>query len=162
MKRFILLTSAVLLLAVPTQAMIVKMDIDEMAQKASHIVRGQVVSLHSAWTPERTTILTEVTVRVDENWKGGFQKDSTVILNVVGGVVGDTGVMSEHAPKFFANEKVLLFLDTNEQGQLRVAQDEQGKFTVADPFVVNQLHNPIELKRFKDEVFSAIPHEEQR
>ncbi len=162
MKRFILLASAVLLLTAPAQAMIIKMDIDEMAQKATHIVRGQVVSLHSAWTPERTTILTAVTVRVDENWKGSFQKNSTVVFSVVGGVVGTTGVMSEHAPKFFADEKVLLFLDTDEQGQLRVAQDEQGKFTVAEPYVVNQLHNPIELNRFKDEVFSAIPREEQR
>ena len=162
MKRLGLFVGALLFMALPAQAMLVRMSVDEMTRKATHVVRGQVVSHESAWNAERTTILTRVVVRVDERWKGSLQKNATVTLIVEGGEVGDVGVMSEHAPQFFSDEKVVLFLDTDERGNLRVAQDEQGKFTVVDPYVVNQLNTPFAIDRFKAEVSAAAPGEAQR
>lgn len=162
MKRLNFLVGAILLLTTPAQAMLVKMSVDEMAKTATHIVRGQVVSQQSAWNAERTTILTQVVIRVDENWKGNLQKNATVTLTVQGGEVDGVGVMTEHAPRFHNAEKVLLFLDNDERGNLRVAQDEQGKYSVVESFVLNQLHTPIALEQFKADVFAAIPGGVQR
>ena len=162
MKRLNILVGAILLLATPAQATLVKMSVDEMAKTATHIVRGQVVSQESAWNAERTTILTQVVIRVDENWKGNLQKDAMVTLIVQGGEVDGVGVMTEHAPQFYSAEKVLLFLDNDDRGNLRVAQDEQGKYSVVESFVVNRMHNPIDLELFKAEIYAAIPGEVQR
>ncbi len=162
MKRLSILVGAMLLLAAPAQALLIKMSVDEMAQRAEHIVYGQVVSLESTWNAENTTIFTQVIVRVDEGWKGTLQQNATVTLTVPGGEVDDIGIMSEHAPQFFFDEMVVLFLDTDERGQLRVAQDEQGKYTVAESFALNQLNHPVELDEFKAEIFAAIPGEVQR
>ena len=93
-----------------------------------------------------------------EPWKGIAAVGSAVTLTVRGGVVGEVGMTSEHAPVFEKDEDTLLFL-WRLDGALRVTAEEQGKYTIVDDWIVGSEHRPVKLAEFRAEIARYLPAE---
>jgi len=148
-------------LAGAAHAMLIETPVPTIAQESAHVVRGRVVSMQSAWTADETTIVTTVAIQVDGSLKGSLAKGARIQLAVEGGEAGEFGVRVEHQPEFEAQEDVYLFLTVDERGQLKVNYDEQGKFSVVENHVLNQLHDPVPLAAFEQAVLQTLPHDPQ-
>ena len=85
------------------------LSLEEMTRGAEVIVLGTVDEVEAAWTPDRSMIVTRVTVAVEKPLKGGPR--ALVAFEVPGGRVGDTTLVASGAPIFRRGERVLLFLD---------------------------------------------------
>ena len=145
--------------AAPAGAMMIKVPLGDLTKQAGSVLRGRVVSTRSAWTADRATIVTEVTITVNETWKGAAPAGNTVTLTVPGGEVGDEGIAVEHAPVFAKDEDVVLFLEPQADGGLRVSADEQGKYTVFGDLIVGNDQKPMKLADFHAEVGRYVPAE---
>src|ERR1044071_1302947 len=105
---------------------------DDLIIGARAIVRAKVLSVSSSFD-EQNRIYTYITLRVREVIKGRIT-DRRIVIKEPGGQVGDQGSTIFGAPEFRPGEEVLLYLDTWNDGSLRVHQMFLGKFTViADP-----------------------------
>jgi len=110
-------------------AVTVPQTTEQLVGNSSDAVRGTVASVRSQWDDNHTMIYTVVTIDVSEIVLGSIEKGRAISVYVPGGLVKDTGLMVEHAPKFEEGEDVLVFL-TQLQGMYGVTSWEMGKFTV--------------------------------
>jgi hypothetical protein len=102
---------------------------DDLAQSASAIVIGQVKGIESYWDQGARQVFTHITVTAQEVLKGAV-RGSEFTVKQLGGVVGNVRSWVDGSPEFRMGEKVLLFLDTNPDGSVQVAQLYQGKFSL--------------------------------
>jgi hypothetical protein len=86
---------------------------EAMVQRADLIFTGQVVSQASEWRQfgGRNTIVTLVTFTVEATHKG--QGTNRVVLQFLGGKVGDVALEVPDMPSFKTGERVLLFVSGN-------------------------------------------------
>lgn len=118
---------------IATATVVVPVADTDMAQQASVIVVGQIAKLKSAWDKNHQQILTKITLTVDEVLKGNLKK-RRITVTQLGGVVDDVEAWIDGNAQFTEGEKVLLFLDRQENGSLRVLHLYQGKFSIfTDP-----------------------------
>lgn len=101
------------------------------------VVVGQVKSVRSEWSDDRSFIFSDVTIEVEEYVKGG-QAGKSVTVRHLGGEVGEVGEFYSHTARFQAEEEVLVFLDRDPRGTLRVAGGEHGKFRITRDRVTGQ------------------------
>jgi hypothetical protein len=95
------------------------------------IVTGKVVTIESHWDEERQNIYTYITLSLDQVIKGNI--DSRIlVIEQLGGQIGDKQVWLSASPEFSLNEDVLLFLKSNEQGILHTAHLSMGKFSISN------------------------------
>lgn len=112
--------------------------IERMAQGADLIITGKVVEQNSAWNSDKTSIYTNVTIRVDEYIKGQNTRNDIVITHP-GGEVGDVGELYTHVPTFRNDEEILLFVKKNVRtNYYEVFQGESGKFTLSEDKVTGE------------------------
>ncbi len=105
---------------------------DDLIIGARAIVRAKVLSVSSS-LDEQDRIYTYITLRVREVIKGRIT-DRRIVIKEPGGQVGSQGTTIFGAPEFKPGEEVFLYLDTWNDGSLRVHQMFLGKFTVVtDP-----------------------------
>lgn len=107
-----LLLAALLLGAPPAFGKLRPMTLEELVDASEEVVCGQVVSLRSYRAPflgRGEVIFTDVTVRITERITGTL-RESTVIVQVPGGRVGDRFMICPDAPRYRQGERVLLFL----------------------------------------------------
>jgi hypothetical protein len=105
---------------------------DDLIIGARAIVRAKVLSVSSSFD-QQDRIYTYITLRVREVIKGRIT-DRRIVIKEPGGQVGSQGTTIFGAPQFKPDEEVFLYLDTWNDGSLRVHQMFLGKFTViADP-----------------------------
>jgi len=102
--------------------------VDDLARKAELVAVGRVSDMVSAWSADRTHIVTRVTLSVEEYVKG--KGTTTVEITTLGGEVGEVGELYTHVPTFRQNESVVVFLDKSSDGSYRVAGGTQGKYTI--------------------------------
>ncbi|HKP12065.1 MAG TPA: matrixin family metalloprotease, partial [Blastocatellia bacterium] len=95
------------------------------------ILIGDVQSVKAQWDADHQTINTYVKVNVTRLLKGQLQ-NSTVVFKQLGGRIGDEATVIFGAPEYAAGQQVLLFLDTRQDGTLRVAHLFQGKYDIVD------------------------------
>lgn len=109
-------------------AVVLRYDLQTLAQDADVIVVGQVISVESFWVGQR--IKTRARVAVEQGLKG-VKGGQQVTVEVPGGGVGDIGQKVPGAPTFSEGESVVLFL-TGSLGQapLKVLGLSQGKVSV--------------------------------
>jgi hypothetical protein len=101
---------AISTLCAPLWAAVVPwLTLEELTASAEVIVLGTVEETQAAWTPDRTLIVTRVTVAVERPVKGGPR--SRVTFEVPGGRVGEAMLVASGAPMFVKGERVVLFLD---------------------------------------------------
>lgn len=102
---------------------------EELTRRSSVVAVGRVTALHAQWTGDRSRIVTQVTVAVDQFFKGESQ-NRTLVITVPGGEVDGVGELYSHAARFHTNEEVVVFAERDATGNYRVAGGELGKFTV--------------------------------
>ena len=99
--------------------------LDELVERADTIVAGEVLDMRSAWTADRRSIFTTVTLRPDWRFKGGER--SLIRFRIPGGTVGDIRLMVTHSASLAIGEQALVFL-AGDSGRLpRVVAGEAGK-----------------------------------
>jgi hypothetical protein len=106
---------------------------DDLARHATAILVGQVKGIESYWDAGAKQVFTHITVTPQEVLKGDIG-DGDLTLKQLGGTVGQLRSWLEGSPEFIVGEKVLLFIDTNQDGSACVAYLYQGKFSLfTDP-----------------------------
>jgi hypothetical protein len=100
----------------------------ELGDEASLVVRGRVEQVRSFWSPNHTKILTEILVKVEEDYKG--QAPGQVRILQLGGVVDGVRVTVSGALHWQSKEEVLLFLEPYTADSYQVSGFSQGKFSV--------------------------------
>lgn len=129
MKRLVSMGLLMVVAAMPAGAStFLKMTQKDLVRDAAAVVKGQVIQVNSFWTPDGSMIVTEAMVKVDEALLGA--SDSVVLVKTFGGEVNGFYVEAHGFPKFTVNEKVLLYLEKEENGVARVAGYQQGQFRV--------------------------------
>jgi hypothetical protein len=127
--RWLLLPALLMLLAEAASAttVIIPAD-DDLIIGARAIVRGRVLAVSCDFDAQGR-ICTFVTLRINEVLKGQITS-RRIVLKEPGGQVGLQGSTIYGAPQFKPDEEVLLYLDTWNDGSLRVHQLFLGKFKI--------------------------------
>ena len=131
MRRFacLLVLAFLLLAAAPADAtQILARTPEQLGDDAQLVVRGSVLEVHSFWSPDKTKVLTEVIVAVEEDFKG--DSPATVRLLQLGGVVDNVRVTVSGALQWRLDEEVLLFLQPYTRDSYQVSGFSQGKFQI--------------------------------
>lgn len=127
------LTLVVGLLFLATQAMattaIMLID-DDLIQSSRVILIGDILSL-KAQSDANQDINTYAEVQVLETLKGRLHTRK-IVFKQLGGTIGETSSVVFGAPQLRVGQRVLLFLDTDSNGTLRIAHLFQGKYDVVE------------------------------
>jgi hypothetical protein len=115
------------LLSIPaTAATLQRLELDEMIQKSTGIVRGRVADtgarLHGS------VIYTHYRVQVLENWKGAEAVELDVVIP--GGIANGLRQVFPGAPRLEAGKEYVLFLWTGASGLTNIIGLSQGVFDV--------------------------------
>ncbi len=127
MKRWSVVCLVALLAALPaTASTFLAMSRAELVRDAAAIVQGKVLEVHSFWDAEGRVIVSEAVIEVEEAVLG--DPGSQVRVKTWGGTVDGYTVEAHGFPRFGANERVLLFLEREQDGVAKVAGYQQGHF----------------------------------
>ncbi len=103
--------------------------IEDLARRSDVVVVGKVTGVRSQWSADRSRIISTVTLSVDQHIKGDVTQNS-VEISTPGGEVDGVGELYSHMARFKTDEQVIVFAVKDRQGQLRVADGDEGKLTV--------------------------------
>jgi hypothetical protein len=105
-----------------------KMSQKELVRDSELVVVGRVLSTSSYWEKTGTVIVTEAMIQVEEAILG----DAPTVVKVLtfGGEVGGYHVEAAGFPELTVNEKLLLFLEPEQDGLARVAGYQQGQYRI--------------------------------
>lgn len=90
-------------------AIMIKLSLEKLTMDADAIVYGEVKTIQSQWSMDRSIILTIVTLQIHNIFKGNFINNQ-VLIQYPGGKVGDISLQVEDTPSFQMDEKVIVFL----------------------------------------------------
>jgi hypothetical protein len=126
----LLVLLAVALVAVPAGAStFLAMTQDELVRDSAAVIQGRVLQVNSYWEKTGTVIVTEALIQVEDTVFGDVP--SVVAVKTFGGKVGGFYVEAHGFPKFHVDQKVLLFLQPDQDGTMRVTGYQQGQFRIA-------------------------------
>ncbi len=130
---FILLTAV----AKPSTALMRKISIPELQERAHWIVIGRVSEVTSDWNPGRTMIYSQARISV-QDWIKGKGRNNELVVRTEGGRVGSIACYVSDEPRFAAGERVVLFLkpEPASPGAMKVTGLFQGKYTIKDERIV--------------------------
>lgn len=98
-------------LAAPASATTLKrMDVEDLVAANATVVVGQVTDARSYWNKDKTFILTDVRVSVNEVVKGNLQ-DQEITVTLMGGRVGDLTTLIIGGAELLPGKSYLLFLN---------------------------------------------------
>ncbi|NNE71773.1 MAG: hypothetical protein HKN29_15620 [Rhodothermales bacterium] len=116
----------------PSTAQTLRLNLEQLEQSSDAVVLGRAVHAESAWTPDRSAILTRVTIQVQDPVTGAPIGEQ--VLVVPGGQVGDYIHEVSDMPTFRVDEVVAVFLTAHPSGEMIVTGGWQGKLDVVqDP-----------------------------
>lgn len=81
---------------------------EELVRESAAVVHGRVRSVHAAWTADRATIQSTVTLDVVDTFKGTVTETATFV--VPGGEAGGRILLVPGVPVFRAGDEVVVFL----------------------------------------------------
>lgn len=125
MKKFLGFCIAVLILAIFTNAVMIKIPLKQLVNGSEAIVIGRVLSVRCEWSLNKRLILSIVSVRVHETMRGDLMAPE-LVLEVPGGTVGDLSLRVTDMPTFHENEEIVIFLRS-----IKDITDTNHSFTVA-------------------------------
>lgn len=108
-------------------------SLEDLSRTSTAIVLGMTQESRSFWNDDRSQILTEITLRVDETLKGGTVTET--VITVPGGRVGNAMYEVSDMPVFVDGEEVLVFLWDHPSGKRLVTGGTQGKLEI--------MHDPV-------------------
>ncbi len=98
-------------LAVPASATTLRrMDVDELVASNRTVVVGQVTDARSYWNKDKSFILTDVRIAVNDVVKGNLQ-DQEITVTIMGGRVGEITTLIMGGPELIPGKSYLLFLN---------------------------------------------------
>lgn len=98
-------------LAVPASATTLRrMDVSELVSSNRTVIVGQVTDSRSYWNKDKTFILTDVSLAVNEVVKGNLQ-DREITITIMGGRVGEITTLILGGPELIPGKSYLLFLN---------------------------------------------------
>ena len=101
----------------------------ELALEAGAVVEARVTGVRSFWNPERTAIVTEARLEVDDVVAGDAARE--LVVKTFGGTVGGYTVVAHGFPTFRAGERQLLYLVVEpKDGSVRVLGYQQGQYRI--------------------------------
>jgi len=108
----------------------IQTNLKSLSAGADVILTGKVAKQSSSWNKDKTRILTEVSVEVEEYLKGN-SSNKTIVVTTLGGEVGEVGELYTHMPRFSKDEDVLLFVKKDKKDlAYKVFNGEDGKMTL--------------------------------
>lgn len=125
---FLLLAAIIWLLPEVARAQVKKMTTQELTLESSSILYGKCIKTESAWTEDRTMILTTVTIVPEYYLKGNLGGE--VSITVPGGRVGDIIYEVSEMPSFRKGEEVFAFIWKHPSGLNLVTGGYQGKMHI--------------------------------
>jgi hypothetical protein len=120
---------------VQSPSLVIKLSLEELVAQAGWIVVGIVSSQKSQWNAEHSQIHTLVTVTVEE-WVKGEPRGNEIIIKIPGGQVGEVSQMVGGSPNFRIGEKVLVFLQIQDDDTISVVGGTQGKLVIENNKIV--------------------------
>lgn len=131
MKQFLRKSLCLLLLTATTPVLatiMVPLTDEEAVSKADLIVQGRILDVRSFWNKERTAILTEARIQVEDTILG--EPSRIVAVRTIGGQVGDVRIVFEGGPELKAGDRQLLFLKRHWDGAFRVLGARQRQYRI--------------------------------
>lgn len=138
MKRLLALVAVVALAALPLSAStFIAMDETELVASSRAVVHGKILDVRSYWNEDRTAIVSEARVLVEDLIAG--DAPNVVVVKTFGGQVGDYAILAHGFPTFEAGADVLLFLAPDGEdfrvngyrlGQYRIRDTAKGRLAV--------------------------------
>ena len=110
---------------------LVPMSDRDLAASSRAVVEASVVDVEPIFMADRGAVYTYVTLDVERSLKGDVPP-GLLVLRQLGGATPEHATVVFGAPEFDAGERVLLFLNADEDGALHVAHLRFGLFRVAD------------------------------
>lgn len=130
-QAFALLLAVLFAANVGTATTAVMLTDESLIASSRVILTGHVQSVKAQWDADHQTINTYVKVNVAGILKGQLE-NQTIVFKQLGGRIGDEATVIFGAPEYTAGQQVLLFLDTRQDGTLRVAHLFQGKYDIVE------------------------------
>jgi len=117
-------------LAVAHPAAQESMSLDQMIVAAPAIVVATVESRRAEYEYYGSSrlIITKVTLRVEQSIKGSAPR--TVVVEVLGGTIGDQTLHVSHVPEFRVGDRDVLFLSNAPHAVSPLVGSDQGRFRV--------------------------------
>ena len=113
-RRLLLLTMVctVAAVGVARSTTVIPPTFDALVSSAATIFVGEVMNVRSEWETTRNgrTIITLVTFRVEDVWKGDL--GAVTQLEFLGGEIGDLGMRVEGSPVFRLGQRDVLFVNS--------------------------------------------------
>src|SRR4051794_40023438 len=128
---FALLLALLFAANIGTATTAVMLTDEELIASSRVILIGDVQSVKAQWEADHQSINTYVKVNVARLLKGQLQ-NQTIVFKQLGGRINDEATVIFGAPEYTVGQQVLLFLDTRQDGTLRIAHLFQGKYDVVD------------------------------
>lgn len=128
-RRFlVILVFTLALTGTRSTAQVYEASIEELAQTSTSVVVGKAIDVRSFWNDDRTAIMTEVKLQVDE--RVGGDSASETIITIPGGRVGNSLYEVSDMPTFIEGEEVVVFLWQDPSGRNLVTGGAQGRIGI--------------------------------
>ncbi len=111
-----------------SSAQIHQASLEELATTSTSVVVGKTTDVRSFWNAERTRILTEVTLQVDNQVAGAAAAQT--VITIPGGRVGNALYEVSDMPVFVEGEEVVVFLWQDASGRNLVTGGSQGRIGI--------------------------------
>jgi hypothetical protein len=128
MYSLLLFAAAGLFLPATCTAQVKKMTAEELTTESTSILYGKCTKMESAWTEDKSMILTRVTVIPEYYLKGNL--GSEVTITIPGGRVGNIIYEVSEMPAFQKGEEVFAFICQHPSGMNLVTGGYQGKLKI--------------------------------
>jgi hypothetical protein len=135
--KFPLALVALCLLGIPTASFAQQatldlgtLSLDQLADRAATIVVSTVTSRRSEWENYGASklIITKVTMAVEQTLKGSPPR--TLVVEVIGGTIGEQTLHVSHVPEFKVGDRDVLFLNGALHAASPLVGSDQGRFRV--------------------------------
>lgn len=130
----VLIATLMFLTAGTAGAVMSSLTVADLTQRAQTVVTGQVTDKASTWTADKQSIVTTITIAVDEVVAGQAGREIKVVIE--GGEVDGMGLYVSDQPSFAVDEKVLVFAGTSHRAAQVSAYEvvgmAQGKYSISE------------------------------
>ena len=117
-------------------AMMISLNVERLTDASDAVVMGQVTDKKTLWSADGSVIITRVTLAVQSTVRGVVNR-SSIVVERLGGEVGEIGMRQTDQPEFIIGEHVLLFIKqtpskvaSTDRFAYRVVGAAQGKYSI--------------------------------
>ena len=138
MRNLIGMALMVTILAATTFATtVVKLDLEQLVERADLIAQGQVQSVYCQWDEALRLVFTYISILVDDPFKG--ERGQFVLIRQIGGTVGTIQMSVAGVPRFRSGETVIVFLKRQTKSTFQVVGMNQGLYEITEDFAVSNV-----------------------